>query len=125
FAQAPFAVEIVGVLGSIAERGRPGHRLHHCGALGFRQLLELGLQARVAFWRNVILALRKRWRRAFRLLRDAFVLDNGLRHGVSCGFYACQRRAKLSESVKKEAAWRQRKRSGLISWRGCESASWC
>src|SRR5205807_4605597 len=83
FAQAPLAVEIVGVLGSIAERGRPGHRLYHFGAGGLRQLFELGLQACVAFWRNVILARRKRWRRAFRLLRDAFVLDKGLRHGRS------------------------------------------
>src|SRR5438270_9882308 len=38
----PISVEIVGVLGSIAERGRPGHRLHHCGAFGLRQRFELG-----------------------------------------------------------------------------------
>src|SRR6202165_2102838 len=80
-AQSPLAVDVVGVLGAIAERGRPGHRLHYLGALGLRQLLELGLQARVAFWRNVILAARNRWRLAFFLLRGAFVLDKSLRHG--------------------------------------------
>src|SRR5438067_2603573 len=42
--QPALAVDVVGVLRAIAERRRPGHRLHHLGALELEQLLLLALQ---------------------------------------------------------------------------------
>jgi hypothetical protein len=47
-AQSPLAVDVVGVLRAIAERGRVRHRLGHARALDLPEVVQLGLQARAA-----------------------------------------------------------------------------
>src|SRR5258706_1307550 len=82
-AQPALAIDVVGVLRAVAQGCRPGHGLHHLGALDVEQVLFLALQAREALGSNVILAMDGQ-RGGFGFLglrRSRVILHEGLRHG--------------------------------------------